>query len=593
MFLIVLVGLGPTAARPPAARAHSALVRSQPAPGALLGAPPAELRLWFSEPVGPALARVEVIDGAGRPVGGGELRSLPHEPSGLVVPLTPPGPGRYRVSWRVLSRADGHVTKGEFSFGVTDQQLPGVLAPEAPLPGGGPPSRAAEVLMPEAAVAPVTAPAEPYLKGLVLLLAAWLVGGAIFTRIVVRDVSLPRVLAVGPALLLVLVLAAWTLGWGMKVGGGWSALPGVLGTRPGRVFLARDDAAVAVLLATVVRPSARLWLGLVLLATLSVGSHAAATGDPMAPVLDWVHLVAAATWAGGLAHLAWLGWRRPASVRWGAAVRRFSNLALASVGLLALTGVYAGAQELGGMAALRQTVFGQLLSLKSVVAGVALILGAIHFRRWRPEADRGPRRFRWSLLVEVLALAGVLVVTGVLTSQTPGRLEPATQSLRLADRAEEWRFALEIRPGWTGANQLRLRLRAPEGETGPRRVEIALGVEPHPGHRVWVFEAEPAPTAPLEYVAATDKLTVPWNRWRAEVRIWTADGRPRVGSAGFALREPVDVLTPGRPASPWLVACILLVLVLSGVGLGGIRRFRRRRPQPTRTVAVGDPLVAP
>jgi copper transport protein len=583
MLFVVLVGLGLWAAVPRTAWAHAALVRSQPAPGALLGAPPTDLRLWFSEAVPPRLVRVEVHDGAGQPVGGGDLRSLPGESTGLVLALLAVGPGSYRVSWQVLSRADGHVTKGEFSFGLADQRPTAALAPpEVRVPP-----------VPKAANTPSTAPAEAYLRALVFLLAAWLVGGALFARIMGGQATLPRTPVIGPGLLLLLVALTWTAVWGLHAGGAWSAIPGVLRSEPGRVFIARDLAALALLLVSILRPGARLWFGLVFLVTLSLGSHAAATGDPLAPVLDWIHQVAAAAWAGGLAHLAWLAWRQGPSVPWAVVVRRFSNLAIASVGLLALTGLYAGAQELGNLAAVRHTVFGQLLSLKSILTVAAVVLGAVHLLRWRPGADRGPRRFRWSLLVEVLAVAGVLAVTGLLTSRTPGRLDPGTQALRLADRAGDWRFALELRPGWTGANQLALRLRPPEGEAAPRRVELALGVEPHPGHRVWVLETEPTRAAPFEYVATTDKLTVPWNRWRAEVRIWTADGAPQVGSAGFALRESVDVLRPRRPAPPRLVVAVLLVLFGSGMALAGIRWLRRRRPDPTRAVAVRGPLVAP
>ena len=330
--LTAFAGFGLTVATALPAWAHAALVRSQPVPGGVLEAPPAELRLWFSEPVRPSLARAEVRDGTGRSVAGGGLRNLPGEATGLVLPLAGAGPGSYQVSWSVLSAADAHITRGTFSFAVAEHRPASTPAPEGASTGAGPPLPGGRLPAPSPA-APSGVPGEAYLRWLVFLLAAWLLGGAVFTRVVVPDVPLPRRLVVGPALVLLAAMIAWTLGWGLVAAGSWSALPRLAGSPPGRVFLARDAAALVLWIVAVRRPGARLWPGLALLATLSLGSHAVATGDRLAPVLDWVHLVAAAAWAGGLAHLVWLAWRPTPPGSWRTVVRRFSNLAFVSVGL--------------------------------------------------------------------------------------------------------------------------------------------------------------------------------------------------------------------------------------------------------------------
>ncbi|MGH9038385.1 MAG: copper resistance protein CopC, partial [Acidimicrobiia bacterium] len=551
LFALVVLALG--AAPVPVSRAHSSLVRTQPTANASLSAAPEEIRLWFSEPVETGHARIRVVDDSGRPLEGGSLRSIPGEPTGLTLHLELPGAGRYHVSWRVLSRTEGHVTIGEFSFRVGT----GEPAAEAPPGDTAPPATSA------ASTSPSAVPGEAQLRGLAFLLAAWMVGGALFSRLVVPNLVLPRPLVVAPAALLLLTTVAWTMAWALHVAGGLSGAPELLATRAGRVFLARDLAALATLGSAALRPGVRLWAGLAFLATLSLGAHATATEDPVAPVLDWVHLVAAAAWAGGLGHLVWLAWRRTPGVAWRPVIRRFSNLALVSVGVLAATGLYRAAQEVGGWRGLSGTGFGRLLTLKSALVGFAVVLGLIHLVRGRRRGEGDPGRLRVSLATEATALAVVLLLTGLLTTRTPGRLEPATQALRLDDRAGDWRFALELRPGWAGANEVRVRLGAPSPQDVPRRVQLGLGVEPHPDHLVWVVETDMVPAAPFEFTAVTDRLTVPWDRWSAEVRIWPEGGSPQVGRAAFALQEPVDVLRAPRP----LGSGVPLVAVLTALAL--------------------------
>jgi putative copper export protein/methionine-rich copper-binding protein CopC len=560
------------------AGAHSSLVRAQPPPGARLAAPPAEIRLWFSEPVEIRYAGVQVLDGDGRPVTAGRPRSLPGEPTALSVPAGITEPGAYTVAWRALSRVEGHTTRGTFAF---------VVGTEAEGPGPAPAAPAGTV-----SGAGGAGTSEGWLRAFVLLLAAWVVGGALFERVVMGDAVVPRRLMVEPAGVLLIATAAQSLLWGLDAAGGVSGLPELAATRLGLLLLLRDLAALGIVVAAVWRPRARLWAGLAYLATVSLASHAAAAGDALAPVIDFVHQLAAAAWAGGLGHLAWFAWRRPEPLPWPAAVRRFSYLALVSVALLGATGLYRAWQVVGGWSALLGTGFGRLLGVKSALVAVALLLGARQLLRWRavlgaspprlgPQSQAPPERPaagapRKVLALEVLALAGVLAVTGLITARTPARQEPATHALRLADRAQGWRYSVELRPGWTGANDLRVGVRPPQPGLAAETAEIALGIEPHPGHRVWVVERPLARTAPLEFATAIEELTVPWHRWIAEVRVRASDGSQPVGSVRFALREPVDVLTPGPPVPPALALAGLLVVPAAAVALLAGGRLRQR-----------------
>jgi copper resistance protein C len=98
------------------AAAHDALLRTEPADGAVLATAPSRVRLVFSDRVLPMGTRVQVT------APDGTVPAVP-DPSvtGASVdqPLPPaPAPGRYTVLWRVAS-ADGHPVSGRLTFTVT------------------------------------------------------------------------------------------------------------------------------------------------------------------------------------------------------------------------------------------------------------------------------------------------------------------------------------------------------------------------------------------------------------------------------------------------------------------------------------------
>src|SRR5436309_3056503 len=112
LFLGVLVALTPGAVS-----AHAFLDHAVPAVGATIMASPATLQLFFSEPIEPRFSGIELATAAGRPVATGAAALDPRNPAALVLRLPPLMPGRYRVSWHVVS-ADTHRTEGSYEFSV-------------------------------------------------------------------------------------------------------------------------------------------------------------------------------------------------------------------------------------------------------------------------------------------------------------------------------------------------------------------------------------------------------------------------------------------------------------------------------------------
>ncbi|QCR18061.1 copper resistance CopC family protein [Agrococcus sp. SGAir0287] len=122
------------------ASAHSALVSSDPAPGAALDAPPTQITLTFNEDVLEMGAAVFVVDAAGvdhagEPVVAGPVVTVPIEG-------TLPG-GAIEARWRVVS-ADGHPISDVLPFTVAGE------APTASASAEPAPSEASEPPIAEA-----------------------------------------------------------------------------------------------------------------------------------------------------------------------------------------------------------------------------------------------------------------------------------------------------------------------------------------------------------------------------------------------------------------------------------------------------------
>jgi copper resistance protein C len=105
--------------------AHTALVHTMPAAGAVVAQLPREVRFWFNEPIERHFSRIEVFRAVLEP-GTGAVQPgeridqgwLPGPRAAREVGVRLPetlAPGRYIVQWMVLA-IDAHRTQGSFMF---------------------------------------------------------------------------------------------------------------------------------------------------------------------------------------------------------------------------------------------------------------------------------------------------------------------------------------------------------------------------------------------------------------------------------------------------------------------------------------------
>jgi len=514
------------------ADAHALLERSYPAAGASLPRAPHAMLLDFTEAPEPSLSTVILLDSSGQAVPGvGKPTVVPGNARELQATLPHLADGVYTVSWRTVSKVDGHVTGGSFAFGV------GVEPPPAGSPAkavtGGP------------SVGATPAPggvAGRWLLywGLALLVAAGATGALVFgwrlppgARIVIAAGWL--VAAAGTGTMILSERAATGVPFAE-----------LFHAAAGRSLLAQALAVAACGIAALFAALRPAGPRLVVLGAAAAGAlfmHAqAGHAETQSPVRllnvadQWLHMLAAGVWVGGLVWLL-LGLRGLARGERAPAVRRFSQLALVAVAVIAVTGVLRAVPEAGWLGALVSTSFGVTLLIKSglfvALMGVAwrnryrlvpsitepvsrertagpppLIAGASADSRPRGKtgigtltrrADTGTggeagggaaRSLRRSVAVEVTIAAAVLVAAAVLSGLPPSsfvqaagrQAAPSSVTVTGSDFATTVRVRLTASPGTTGPNVFQVQLRRYDsGRPFPaRQVQLEFSLPSNP-----------------------------------------------------------------------------------------------------------------
>jgi methionine-rich copper-binding protein CopC len=108
--LVIALGAGE-------ASAHAFLDHAVPPVGATVTPSPTTLQLFFSEPIEPLFSTVEIATATGSRIMTGAAAIDPRNPAALVLALPPLAPGRYRVTWHIVS-IDTHRTEGSYEFSV-------------------------------------------------------------------------------------------------------------------------------------------------------------------------------------------------------------------------------------------------------------------------------------------------------------------------------------------------------------------------------------------------------------------------------------------------------------------------------------------
>jgi copper transport protein len=397
---------------PSSAWAHAALLTATPGSGTVVRQAPRTLTLAYDEDVVPQYARVTVLDRGGKNIAGAPRVSG----STVLVPLRSAPRGSYTVRWRMVASDDGHTTEGAFSYGVRVRPQP---------PG---------------AVGSLNLPVAPEVLAWLQLVGIVLTGGLLSFRMARESRASLWIAAAGAALALHAALFAFLVGAYPVVGGGGVSSfvnteiePIRVGTHFGQAWMAMTFAWLLVLgliVSAWVYPRQRNRLlagagalGLAVAFGLSWASHPESHGA-LALAADYIHLLVAALWVGGLMAIGLAVRSGPCATREDAVrgtILQFSRLAAPTVAVVALAGVYLALRELPNVSALVTTGYGVTLLVKATVAAGALALGGYHRRFVVPRLAAGApvAEIRRTLMLETGVLFAVLALAAVLSQRPP------------------------------------------------------------------------------------------------------------------------------------------------------------------------------
>ena len=435
---------------PGTSEAHAILLRSDPAKDAVLRVAPDQVRMWFSEALNPAFSTAVVESVANKRVDHHDAHVSPGDATEMGLTLEPNlSPAVYVVVWRTDSADDGHVLTGSFLFTVA---RPDGTVPT--LSGGTVPGQHA--LGGNTLTGQYSGQLDgPTLFNLIMIMlvelgAVFWAGAQLWLLFVLQPSSedheelsalnqqvqqrFEQRFSLPTLLILLLANVGVLLGQSVNITGGNFATalaPTLLGAlvtsgRFGAFWLMRM---IVLILATGLslyrlqvsrlRPGTRprlassftLWanlvLGLALFIANAMSGHAAATSGNIrvyALVADWLHLVAAALWVGGMmfiptSYLPILR-RSPVAERARSLVTMlpyYSPWAVAGVIIMAVTGPFSATVHLTSWEQLLATAYGRALVVKILLVGALLLTSAIHVGLLRPRLKKEVKKYAHAL----------------------------------------------------------------------------------------------------------------------------------------------------------------------------------------------------
>lgn len=460
-------------ATPVALLAHARLTKSAPSSGARLAGPPTAVTLWFSEAPELAFTRLTLLGPDSVQVALGEVQRVSNEPLAVsAVVRSTLAPGEYTIVWQTAA-ADGHPTRGRFSFVVLPSSGP--TAPANPSPTLG---SHRQTVQRGAQRAPTedTAGGELGAESPAYVAVRWVSFAALLALIGLmsfRWFVMPRAVRIaarhqrGPALR---AASGVLVGRGARAGAiAASALLAatvarlfvqtiamhgsvdlatmrqmVTQTHWGSAWLVQAATTVVALIALIAvrrtvadtgRDSRAAWTVataavLILAFTPALGGHAAAAPrlTALAIAADGLHVLGAGGWLGALLVTLTVGipvvLAAESPDRGGVVadlVNAFSPTALAFATVVVFTGLFAAWLHLGSFAALWGSSYGRTLLLKLGVLIPVLGTGAYNWLRVRPALGKvaAASRVRRSAAVELAVGGLVLLVTAVLVAVQP------------------------------------------------------------------------------------------------------------------------------------------------------------------------------
>jgi copper transport protein len=368
--------------------AHPVYVDSSPKAFQSVPSSPAQVNVFFTEPIELDYSSISVLGPDGSTVDLSDPHNVEGDTASIGVTLQPNLPeGEYTVTTNVLSAVDGHVVQETFTFGVGTavQQQRDILSPEESISRF--PGMVGQVMVVGAAFATLWL-WKPLAR------VPWLRSAVSKARVSI-DRNMMRLILIGTGLVLASGVAM-ILVQAISINAG---IPEAIATKFGNVWLTRMlQSSILMGIAFVIyrrlakgngiasraEMYAILILGLAVLVTSSLIAHGAATGQVGPILLDFFHNAAASIWIGGLILLGFvavpkilsIGDNMIKSCALSILIPRFSTIVVTLLGIAVITGPLLLFALESNLSLTLASMYGQILAVKLGLAAVMVAMGA-------------------------------------------------------------------------------------------------------------------------------------------------------------------------------------------------------------------------
>ncbi|TLX85034.1 MAG: hypothetical protein E6K98_01250 [Thaumarchaeota archaeon] len=381
----------------PKSYAHAYIDHSDPASSQSLNTAPSKIDIYFNDAIDIKYSQVRILDLNGKEVQGQNLHYITNDQKGISISVEPGLPnGIYTVLAKVLDQTDGHVTSNTFFFGV-GQTVPQNVTSSQGL------NNYEVVSLPEAIAR------FPAILGQVMVTGAvsatlWLwspisrISRLKDSTLEARtkiDSAMVRWITIGSNILLVSGVAMITVqAYSINAG-----ILDAISTKFGNTWILRMVLSSALFALSFVmyhkmKSSPKVLskkylltlfgLSFAVLATTSLISHGAATGQIIPLLIDFFHNVFASLWIGGVIYIALVVMpylKQITNSNLGLSVisiliPRFSTLVITVLGAVVITGPFLLYVLEGNLALTLASFYGKILIIKLSLAAVMISFGA-------------------------------------------------------------------------------------------------------------------------------------------------------------------------------------------------------------------------
>jgi len=410
---------------PAHSHAQAILLRSDPIQSAILNSAPTRVRMWFSDDLSSTSAAIVTLSNRRIDLHSAHISPTDsHEMDVALQPLLVPG--TYSVLWTTQSADDGSVLRGSFLFSVTepDGTVPNT---NGPLPG----QNSSNLLDGPTFFSFI-------MVTLIDLGAVFWVGAQLWRIFVLQltetksaeqetigqqaEIRFDRQFSFPLLSLLLLANIGVIVGQALTLTNGniaQSFVPATLvnlatNGRFGMYWTMREIVILLALLLTIITEMLKniprqvtamlswlnLILGMALLLAITLSGHAA-SGDVLAyaVMIDWLHLLAASLWIGGMLYITIIylpilkqkalleGVRSLVSI-----LPHYAALAITGILILLVTGPFTATLHINTFEQLITTAYGRTLIVKGVLVVALIVTSALHIGLLRPRLAKSYKK---------------------------------------------------------------------------------------------------------------------------------------------------------------------------------------------------------